>query len=226
METNESTKERLFTAAEKLYAEKGFSGVSLRDITTEADANVAAVNYYYGGKEALADAVIAEHIIPVNEARLKALKQLEREYKEDNIPVRRLLEGFMRPLVTHVQSGGVSEQLFAKIMGRCMGDKAEALPEVVIPDMKKVVSGYVAGLKNSLPDLSDEMVLWRLHFSFGVLAHTLTYSDRLEEFTGMSVGVHDLESRLNLVIDYCIGGVLVGVEKPEANKNHQNEFLF
>jgi AcrR family transcriptional regulator len=47
------TKTRLLQAAERLFAEKGFEATSVRDITTEADCNVAAVNYHFGGKDSL-----------------------------------------------------------------------------------------------------------------------------------------------------------------------------
>jgi len=44
---------RLLDAAEKLFCERGYEGTSVRDITAEADCNIAAVNYHFGGKEKL-----------------------------------------------------------------------------------------------------------------------------------------------------------------------------
>ena len=48
-----SSRQRLLDAAERLFAEHGFHGVSLRTITAEAGMNLAAANYYFGGKEGL-----------------------------------------------------------------------------------------------------------------------------------------------------------------------------
>ena len=57
--------ERLLDAAEALFAERGFEAVSLRDITLEAGANVAAVNYHFGGKENLIGAVLGLSLIHI-----------------------------------------------------------------------------------------------------------------------------------------------------------------
>ena len=47
----------IIATAEKLFAEKGFDGASVRDIATEADVNVAMISYYFGSKEKLMEAV-------------------------------------------------------------------------------------------------------------------------------------------------------------------------
>lgn len=47
------TRDRILSAAERLFAERGFEATSVRDITAEAGCNVAAVNYHFGGKENL-----------------------------------------------------------------------------------------------------------------------------------------------------------------------------
>ena len=61
------TKTRILDAAEKLFGKSGFDATSLRDITAEADVNLAAVNYHFQSKESLIDAVIARRIEPVNQ---------------------------------------------------------------------------------------------------------------------------------------------------------------
>jgi len=60
------TKTRILDAAEKLFGKNGFDATSLRDITTEADVNLAAVNYHFQSKDSLIDAVIARRIEPLN----------------------------------------------------------------------------------------------------------------------------------------------------------------
>lgn len=52
------TPERLVAAAHKLFSEHGFDSASVRRITREADANLGAITYHFGSKEALRDAVI------------------------------------------------------------------------------------------------------------------------------------------------------------------------
>src|SRR6056297_1114628 len=76
-EVTHETRERILDAAEFLFGERGFESVSLRDITGRAGANVAAVNYHFGSKEKLVDAVVVRHAVPINDGRMRLLLEAE-----------------------------------------------------------------------------------------------------------------------------------------------------
>src|SRR4051812_14563130 len=88
------TKTRILDAAEKLFAENGFDGTSLRDITTEARVNLAAVNYHFQTKESLIDAVIERRIMPINRRRMEMLEAAGRPPS-----VEQVVEAFLAPLL-------------------------------------------------------------------------------------------------------------------------------
>ena len=54
---NKDTATRILDAAERLFVEHGFEATSLRTITQQAEVNLAAVNYHFGSKDALFQAV-------------------------------------------------------------------------------------------------------------------------------------------------------------------------
>ncbi|WP_319468391.1 TetR family transcriptional regulator [uncultured Pseudodesulfovibrio sp.] len=56
--SDEGTRERILRAASNVFCEKGFEKTTVRDICTEANANVAAVNYHFGDKKKLYQAVL------------------------------------------------------------------------------------------------------------------------------------------------------------------------
>ena len=56
--TVQDAKEKLLAAATRLFAEKGFAGVSIRQLAEAAGVNSAMISYYYGGKEGLYEAVL------------------------------------------------------------------------------------------------------------------------------------------------------------------------
>jgi len=60
MDGAETTRSRLLEAAGREFAEKGFEGATVRGISDRAEANLAAVNYYFGGKEALYERAVVE----------------------------------------------------------------------------------------------------------------------------------------------------------------------
>ena len=54
------TKNRILNAAEQLFASDGFHNTSMRAITGDAEVNLAAVNYHFGTKDALLQAVLSD----------------------------------------------------------------------------------------------------------------------------------------------------------------------
>src|SRR5690554_6464267 len=75
--SQKDTVTRLLDAAEELFSGRGFAGTSLRNITTRAGVNLAAVNYHFGSKKALIQAVFARFLTPFCEqleGELNAIK--------------------------------------------------------------------------------------------------------------------------------------------------------
>ena len=64
--------------AEKLFAHEGFHNTSLRSITGEAGVNLAAVNYHFGSKEALLEAVIDRRLQPLNRTREANIEKIRK----------------------------------------------------------------------------------------------------------------------------------------------------
>src|SRR5579863_5381643 len=94
MNEKPDTKSRILDSAEKLFGLNGFEATSLRDITAEAQVNLAAVNYHFQSKESLIDAVIARRIEPVNRRRFEML-----DAAGPNATVEQILAAFLTPVI-------------------------------------------------------------------------------------------------------------------------------
>ncbi len=53
-------KDRLLASATELMAERGFGGVSVRDICSHAGTSINMVHHYYGSKQGMLDAIVAQ----------------------------------------------------------------------------------------------------------------------------------------------------------------------
>src|SRR5438876_3885821 len=71
------TRTRILDAAEELFMQHGFEGTSMRLLTAKAGVNLAAVNYHFGSKDALIEAVFRRRLDPMNIARIAELDNLE-----------------------------------------------------------------------------------------------------------------------------------------------------
>src|ERR1700685_813919 len=103
------TKTRILDAAEKLFGQNGFDATSLRDITAEAQVNLAAVNYHFQSKDSLIDAVIVRRIEPVNRRRLEML-----DAAGPHPTLEQILTAFMAPAFE------VRMESVAPLMGRIL----------------------------------------------------------------------------------------------------------
>ena len=95
--TSADTKTRILDAAERLFVEHGFEATSLRQLTTAAGVNLAAVNYHFGSKEELFQAVLTRRLDPMNQERIERLEKLEREASGKPLSCEKILFAMLIP---------------------------------------------------------------------------------------------------------------------------------
>lgn len=174
------TRERLLDSAERLFAERTYQATSLRRITAEAGANLAAVHYHFGSKQELFLAVFRRRIGPLNDERLRSLGELERLHAPADPPLEALLAALFEPAVRlRATPGGAS---FAALMGRSLlaaGDHWKALQ----PDFAEVRDAFLPQLQRACPALSSAALVRRMQFAFGALGLVLTGPERLDDLS-------------------------------------------
>lgn len=204
------TKRALLESASALFAERGFDSVSLRDITTRAGANVASVKYHFGSKEGLVDAVVTEFVDPINVERLARLAAL----KNGGEPgVRELLRAFHEPLLCQFAQSELSERIFCKLMGRLVGERPYHFPTQVMSQFRQVAKGFVPAFRKALPHLTNKDVFWNIHFSFGLVSHSLMHGELLSEISQGAVRCEKIENLMERMIDFCEAGFVKGGRK-------------
>src|SRR5215469_1511046 len=117
-ETQTQTTERILDSAERLFADHGFEGASIRAIVDSAKVNLAAVHYHFRSKEALLEAVLTRRIFVVNESRLQRLLEAEAEAAPNPPSPEAVLRAFIVPTVEFAQrteSGATFVQLMSRI---------------------------------------------------------------------------------------------------------------
>lgn len=195
------TKTRILDAAEKLFGEKGFDATSLRDITTEADVNLAAVNYHFQSKETLIEAAIIRCSGPVNNKRIAML-----EAAGPNPTVEQIVEAFVGPVLEH------DFEPMAPLMARVMASP-EIMQRVFKHHMETLSRRFAEAISVALPELSPTERLWRLHFVAGSMAHTVTRAPVLRNLFG---GVLDFSDR-KLLIERLVRFAAAGFRAPEVH---------
>jgi AcrR family transcriptional regulator len=205
IEEKTTTKERILDAAEALIAEEGFKGASLRDITSRAGVNLAAVNYHFQSKDHLVQAVILRRMAPVNEARLTMLDALEASGREPG--VRPVLEAFLTPMFT---GGG---DTLARLLGRIYSDPSEAHFRLIEPGIRAILPRFWQALHRAMPQASPGAVMLGIHFAIGSTAFFLLMGHALQPLSGGAVDPADRGRILRALVDYAEAGLRALAEK-------------
>ena len=138
------TKTRILDAAERLFAEHGFSDTSMRDITTAADVNLAAINYHFGSKESLFIAVMERRTIPINRERIRRLDALEVDAGTKPVTAENLVRAFLSPMLES-RSGWTesdSRDSFLKLVGRSHTELEPTLHAKLAGQYKEVIERF------------------------------------------------------------------------------------
>ena len=172
------TRTRILDAAEELFMQHGFEGTSMRLLTAKAGVNLAAVNYHFGSKDALIEALFRRRLDPMNAERVAALDRLE-ELSAENI-----IRAFVRPslrLIEDAQGGGRN---FIRLLGRTYTEPAKPVRVLIGQMYAPTMERFKAALERALPQMPRDELVWRMHFMFGTLAYTLAATDTVQLIAG------------------------------------------
>ncbi len=208
-----STKERILNVAERLFAVQGLDSTSLRQITREAEVNLAAVNYHFGSKEGLIQAAFQRRINPINQERLRLLNAYESTVADgEALAIERVLDAFIRPVFELPDGSVPTDPLFLRLVGRLYTDPAEHMRQVFLREFAVVLDRYRQAFVRAVPGLSPRAALWRLHFVVGVLAHALLTGETLTDYTRGLCEDGDYETLQARLVEFCAAGIRAAAE--------------
>lgn len=220
-------KQRVLEAAEELFAKHGFEAVSIRDITNHCGANVAAINYHFGGRDKLVAEVMLRYIEPINEERLARLDSARQKWSGKAVPIEELIDAFVRPLVTRVKKSELSERLFYKLCGRVFSEHIDSLPREVEAQFAPVLNRFYKAFATSLPELEKEELVWRFHFMVGGMIYLMSHQDMLQRMTQGDSGSPSMEASLGRFIRFAAAGFREGVSHDaDAKKTSTPQAFF
>jgi AcrR family transcriptional regulator len=173
-----STRDRLIDRAELVFARDGFERASLREIMRLADANPSAVHYHFGGKQGLLAAVLDRAVGPIGPRRMAGLERLRDTTPVGPLPVRGLVEAFLRPdfeAIAELQARGPER---AALIGRAYGQPTDEVRALMYRQFDPVARVYFPAFEAALAPIDPEVVRWRLRWCLvGVIVSLFANAD-------------------------------------------------
>jgi AcrR family transcriptional regulator len=202
MHTPGSTKNRLLNAACAVFADKGFRDATVAEICERAKANIAAVNYHFGDKETLYDAVwrhafkLTSKAFPVDAALPPEPTLYDYLYSVANAMLHRIF--------SETETG-----LFAKLLYREMASPTLALDRIAEEVLKPQSEFLARAIRVGLGDLLDEVQLRRcMHSIIGQCAF-YNFSRALRErvLGCRTLNEEEIERTARHIASFSIGGL-------------------
>lgn len=202
------TVDRILDAAELLFAEKGFSETSLRMITSKANVNLAAVNYHFGSKNALIQAVFSRFLTPLSKLMEQGL--IENDWGLDgNTPkLEDILRLYMQSLLKIPTNHPNGVTIFMRLMGLAYTQSQGHLRKYLEQQYAKPFRLFLELVKRSTPDLSVEERFWRIQFTMGSVAFTMSSIQPLTEIIQNS---KDATANPEAVMEYLVPFLVAGL---------------
>jgi AcrR family transcriptional regulator len=160
------TKEKIINVAERLFAERGFAGTTLRNVSTEADVNLAAVNYHFGSKEELFRSVVARFARPIVEQELAMLKGLQAEKQVPSVEA--VLTTLLKPCLEFLAQDKACLPVRAQFMGRCWTEP-EPLRSIVAGEFAASMEAFLDVFQRVLPEQSRSQLAWKFDLVIAAL---------------------------------------------------------
>jgi AcrR family transcriptional regulator len=201
------TKERILDTAEKLFAEEGFAGTSLRAITAEAGVNLAAIHYHFGGKEDLIQAVFLRRLAPLHRERLDLLEACETDSGSKAGRLERILEAFVGPPLRISRDPKRGGEVFMRLLGRIHTEPGEHFKKIYCEQFVEVMSRFFAALQRELPQLSPVELHWRVHFLHGAMGQVLAGLTKLKLLSGGLCQELDADGVLEHLVPFLAAGL-------------------
>jgi AcrR family transcriptional regulator len=183
---------RILDAAEQLFAEFGYHGVTLKDVAARVGVSSTLIHYHFKGKESIYEAVWARRAPLSARNRLEAMRRYAEEVG-DNVTV----EGALRAWIDTDLNLQIEDEpqwaAFGKIAAQAnsaAGWGAEKMTKYFNP----VVLALIDLLKKAMPDCDEETIFWGYHFVSGAMTHNMARTGRLDDLSHGLCSSADFES--------------------------------
>lgn len=202
---SQATRERILDAAEKLFAERGFHGVSVRDITGAAGVDVALASYHFGGKQGVLEAVIERRAADLNDERLARLDAVLASASRRPPRIEAIIDAFTRPLLDRSSRGGAGWKSYFALVAE-INNSPEFGGILMTRHFDPVVERFIEAIRAALPRCDERDIYWAYHFLSGALTLTFAETGRIDKLSHGVCMSSDLASVHERLVPYCAAG--------------------
>lgn len=198
------TREQLLDAAERLFARRGFEATSVREITSAAACNLAAVNYHFGGKLALYRETFRRRLAAVRDDRVATI---ERALAAPGADLESVLTSFAEAFLAPLLRDGGAGQL-TELIAREMVDPqlpAELFVGEFVEPVQRALAAAITALEPGVNADDARLCVTSLVAQLIQAVHRLRHAGRATAGRG---GLPELPRLVRHIVRFSVGGIL------------------
>lgn len=204
------TRVRLLDAAERLFADFGFNGVSVRQIVEAAGANLGAIPYHFGTKEELFRQVLRRRAEPLRDERRRLMDALVAAGGKPT------LEDVLWALLEPAFRTNRENDAFRRLLGRASMDPTPEVRRLMLDIYTKDFMMVPRVLRDSLAGMDELEFHWKLNCFYGVMLFVQADTGKIQSIAGEDFDTSQAGAALRYVIPFLAAGFRA--KAPEAER--------
>ena len=210
--------ERILDVAEELFALHGYDGVTMRQISTGANVDVALASYHFGKKLDLFYAVFHRRAELLGNTRREVLRNSLQAASGQPQTLEQIIEAFLLPLKFAQESGDPGWKNYMALLAYVMTSPVWS-KTLMKNNFDKHVSEFIEALKIIFTKAKEADLHWCYHYVSGALALTLAQTGRIDRLSGGICQSSDFETAYQRMIPFMAAGFRAVCGKETIIKN-------
>ena len=211
------TVRKILECAERLFAIKGYDAASIREITNEAGVNLASIHYHFGSKEKLLEEKKKKKLDWLNQERLYALVELEKNSNGEPLRPSAILDAFFGTLLKMIDDEQNGGEMFLKLLGRSSLEPSNLIWSVATNQHSDVIKRFKTALCKSLPNVPETEIIWRFHFMLGATTFAISGNGLPALFANTNTEMENTSTSQKLLMKRLMAFLLGGLRAPLSN---------
>lgn len=208
------TASQIQKAAETLFAEQGFAETTMRQITSEANVNLAAVNYHFGSKQGLIKAIAEQYLSPLTLFIEDAVATRLMVSSHLSVQIEELIEILMRGLLSVHNGNPHALSMFTRLLDLAYMKDQQPLREYFLESHQEKLKEFIELLRKDSAPMEDDEFFWRLHFLLGAMVFTFSNFNTLRAMGSEEFDIQvEVESVLHRMIPVLSAGLQARSDK-------------
>jgi AcrR family transcriptional regulator len=210
---SEKTKDRLLKTTESIFANRGFGGLTLREVAQRSHTNLASANYHFGSKEAMVLEMLQARVRPINQRRMKYLAEARERAQGKPLSTRDILRALILPIGEEIAKSTHTRQTLAQLVARTFTEPAKFIQTMHRKFFGELCEKFMDELRKTHPKVEERDLYWNLHLAVSSMLGALAQHRRLKDFSKGACDEDDTQDMIERLITFSTHGFEAGISQ-------------